>query len=130
TAGEGWCFVVDAVSSIAIVGALLAMNIPPRQAKGANEPLWRDLKDGFRYAFGFAPIRSILLLLALVSFMGMPYSVLLPVFAVEVLHGGPYTLGFLTTATGVGALTGALYLASRRSVLGLGRVILLATSLF
>lgn len=130
TAGEGWCFVADAASSIAIVGALLAMTIATRPPQQSSKPLWHDLKDGFRYAFGFAPIRSILLLLALVSFMGIPYSVLLPIFAVDVLHGGPYTLGFLTTAAGVGALTGALYLASRLTVLGLGRVIVLATSLF
>ena len=92
--------------------------------------MWRGLTEGFRYAFGFAPIRAILVLLAIVSFMGMPYSVLMPIFAAEVLHGGPYALGFLSAASGVGALAGALYLASRQTVLGLGNTIVFGTLLF
>jgi MFS family permease len=86
--------------------------------------------EGFRYSFGFAPIRTVLLLLALVSFMGMPYTVLMPIFAADILQGGPYALGFLSAASGVGALIGALYLASRRSVLGLGNAIVLSTLVF
>jgi MFS family permease len=129
-AGEAWCFLADSVSSLAIIGALLAMTLPPKKKRSHHPHPWQGLKEGFRYAFGFAPIRTLLLLLALVSFMGMPYSVLLPIFASDVLHGGPYTLGFLTTASGVGALTGALYLASRRTVVGLGRMIIMATTCF
>lgn len=129
-AGEAWCFVADAVSSIAIIGALFAMRITPRMIAPQTTPVWRGLKEGFAYAFGFAPIRTILLLLALVSFMGMPYSILMPVFAADVLQGGPSTLGLLSTASGAGALVGALYLASRSSVLGLGRIIVIATSMF
>src|SRR5690606_3786506 len=86
--------------------------------------------EGFRYAFGFPPIRAILTLLALTSLLGMPYVVLLPVFASDVLGGGPQTLGFLMSAAGLGALSGALYLASRPSVRGLSRVIVIAITVF
>jgi MFS family permease len=126
-AGEAWCFVVDAVSYLAVVAALLAMRLPPRERARATASIGRHLIEGVRYAFGFPPIRSLLLLLALVSFAAMPYSVLLPVFAADVLGGGPNTLGLLSAASGVGALAGALYLASRSSVIGLGRVIVAAT---
>jgi MFS family permease len=98
-----------------------------RKRKGA---LLTDLKEGFSYAFGFPPMRSVLLLIALISVMGMPYTVLMPVFARDVLHGGPHTLGFLMGAVGTGALAGALYLASRKSVVGLGRVISFAAIMF
>jgi MFS family permease len=89
-----------------------------------------ELATGFRYVTGFLPVRSALLLLALVSVMGMPYTVLMPAVASRVLHGGPHTLGFLMTASGAGALGGALYLASRRSVLGLGRAMAAAATTF
>lgn len=125
-AGEAWCFVIDAASYVAVVAALLAMRLPARAARATNASVGRHLIEGARYAFGFPPIRALLLLLALVSFATMPQSVLLPVFAAQVLGGGPYTLGLLSTATGLGALAGALYLASRPSVLGLGRVIVAA----
>ncbi len=129
-AGEGWCFMLDGFSYLAVIGSLLAMRLVVREKRAATTHVIEELRDGFRYAFGFAPIRSVLLLLALVSLMGMPYTVLMPVMAAGVLHGGPHTLGFLMGATGVGALGGALYLASRRSVLGLGRVIPSAAVLF
>lgn len=128
--GEGWCFLIDAVSYLAVIASLLAMQITPRPRQPRTSRIWQETVEGFRYAFGFAPIRSLLLLLGLVSFMGMPYAVLLPIFAADILGGGPYTLGFLSAASGVGALIGALYLASRRSVLGLGRIIVLATASF
>jgi MFS family permease len=89
-----------------------------------------EFMEGLRYAFGFHPIRSVILLLAVVSLVGVPYSVLMPVFATEVFHGGPYTLGMLMTSTGCGALLGALWLAGRRSVVGLGRVIPTAAAVF
>jgi MFS family permease len=126
-AGEAWCFVIDAVSYLAVVVALLLMRLPARERSRPTGSVIRHMVEGVRYAFGFAPIRSLLLLLALVSFAAMPYSVLLPVFAAEVLHDGPNTLGLLSAASGAGALVGALYLASRSSVLGLGRVIVVAT---
>jgi len=122
---EGWCFVIDAVSYVGVVAALLAMRVTAR-ARPHRSPVWRGIAEGFRYAFGFAPIRSILLLLSLLSVMGMPYTVLMPIFAADVLHGGAYAYGFLTGASGVGALIGALHLASRNSVRGLGRTIVIA----
>jgi MFS family permease len=128
--GEGLCFLLNGLSFITVIAALLAMRITPKKKDRQGTPLWQGLKEGYRYAFGFAPIRSLLLLLALISFMGMPYTVLMPVFAGKILHGGPQTLGFLLGATGVGALAGAIFLASRRSVLGLGRMVIIASSLF
>ena len=83
-----------------------------------------------KHAFNFAPIRSILLLLSLISLVGMPYTVLMPVLARDILHGGPHTLGFLVAMSGIGALTGAIYLAGRKSVLGLGRLIALTAGIF
>jgi MFS family permease len=129
--GEGLCFLLNAVSYVAVILALLAMKI--NQKKKTDRPPQRVLegfREGFHYAFGFVPIRNILLLIALVSMMGMPFTVLMPIFAKDILHGGPHTLGFLMGATGVGALTGALTLASRKSVLGLGRWIPAAAAIF
>ncbi len=129
-AGEGWCFLLDGFSYLAVIASLLMMRLAPAGPRPAGRRVLVELGEGFRYAFGFAPIRSILLLLALISLMGMPYTVLMPIMAADVLHGGPRTLGFLMGATGVGALGGAVYLATRRSVLGLGRVIASAAALF
>jgi MFS family permease len=126
-AGEAWCFVIDALSYLAVVAALLAMRLPKKERAHTAASIGREMVEGVRYAFGFAPIRALLLLLALVSFAAMPYSVLLPIYAVDVLGSGPSTLGLLSAASGLGALAGALYLASRSSVLGLGRVIVIAT---
>ena len=128
--GEGWCFLLDGLSYVAVIASLLLMRLPPPKPRGPEKHMLVDLRDGFRYAFGFAPIRSVLLLVTLISLMGMPYTVLMPVIADQVLHGGPHTLGFLMGATGIGALSGAVYLASRRSVLGLGRVIARAAIVF
>ncbi len=129
-ASEGWCFLLDGVSYLAVIASLLMMRLARAAPRGPAKHVLLELRDGFRYAFGFVPIRSVLLLLALVSLMGMPYTVLMPLMAAGVLQGGPHTLGFLMGATGVGALGGALYLASRRSVVGLGRVIPAAAALF
>ena len=128
--GEGWCFFINGVSFLAVLGALLAMRVPPRQHTHTDARLIAQLREGFTYAFGFPPIRAVLLLLALVSLIAQPYAVLMPVVATRVLHGGADTLGFLMAATGLGALTGALYLAGRASVVGLGRVIVVAAVLF
>jgi MFS family permease len=128
--GEGMCFLVNGISFIAVIGALLAMNMTGRKTGSKRFHVLKGLKEGFRYAFGFPPIRSLLFLLALVSLTGVPYTVLMPVFAKNILHGGPQTLGFLMGASGVGAVVGALYLASRRSVLGLGKIIVVALNIF
>jgi MFS family permease len=128
--GEGWCFFVDAVSYSAVLASLLAMRIKPRARRERHERVLRELGEGFRYVFGTPTIRAVLWLLALVSLMGMPYQVLMPVMANRVLHGGPHTFGFLMAAAGVGALTGTLYLASRKSAAGLGHVVTGAAFVF
>ncbi len=129
--GEGWCFTIDAVSYLAVIASLLLMRLAPKPVVKARETrLLQELRDGWSYVAGSPPIRSILLLLALVSLVGMPYTVLMPIFASTVLHGGPHTLGFLMAATGVGALCGALFLAQRRTVVGLGKVIPFMSALF
>ena len=128
--GEAWCFTIDAISYVAVIASLLAMRIVKIERTRTETRVWEELSDGFRYVAHFAPVRESLLLLALVGTMGVPYTVLMPAIASSVLHGGPHTLGYLMTASGVGALCGALYLASRTSVLGLGRAIVVATMTF
>ncbi|HEX7051103.1 MAG TPA: MFS transporter [Longimicrobiales bacterium] len=128
--GEGLVFLIDAASYLAVIGGLLAIHVPATPRPRDRPPVLRTLRDGFGYAYGFPPIRAILALLALVSLLGMPYAVLLPVFASDVLGGGAHTLGFLTAAAGLGALTAAVWLASRTTVRGLGRVIVAAATLF
>jgi MFS family permease len=127
--GEGWCFAIDAVSYAAVLASLAAMRLRPRPPAPAARRVLAELREGAAYVGSFPPIRAILLLLALVSITGMPYTVLTPVFAAEVLGGGPHTLGLLMGASGVGALCGALWLASRRTVLGLGRALVVTASL-
>jgi MFS family permease len=116
---EGICFLLNGISYLAVIVALLAMRVE-RRPQPERPRLLRGLHEGIAYVFSFAPIHSVLLLLALVSLVGMPYSVLLPIVARDILRGGAATLGFLTAAAGVGALAGALYLAARQTVLGLG----------
>jgi MFS family permease len=109
---------------------LLLMNINYINLKPHTSKAWQELKKGFKYAFGFKPIRAILLMFALVNLAGMPYMVLMPIFAKDVLQGGPDALGFLMGCAGMGAMAGALYLASKKSVLGLGRMIPVSTIIF
>ena len=127
--GEATCFLLNTLSFLAVIVALIAIRTT-RQQRTQTEGVIGGLKEGYRYAFGFEPIRYILLLLALLSLVGMPFVVLMPVFAGDILGGGPHTLGFLMGASGIGALISALYLASRRTVLGLGNRIVLSTILF
>jgi len=128
--GEGVCFVVNALSYVPIIIALQKMDVPPQRPPEERKHVLRDLKDGVGYAFGFAPIRFIILLLALISMVSMPNQVLMPIFARDVLRGGPHTLGFLVGAMGVGALVGAYYMAARKSVHGLGNMIPIASAVF
>ena len=128
--GEGWCFMIDAISYVAVIASLVAMHVAKKPRREQNTRVVEELRAGFLYVAGSVPMRSALLLLALVATMGMPYSVLMPAIASGVLHGGAHTLGFLMTASGLGALAGALYLASRNSVLGLGRAMVVATIAF
>jgi MFS family permease len=126
--GEGACFLLNAVSYVAVIICLLLMRVAPVVRMVQDKRIISSLKEGFGYAFGFRPIRSIILLLSFTSLVGMPYVVLMPLFAKDVFHGDSHTLGFLMGATGVGALGGALFLASRKNVLGLGRMIVIASS--
>jgi len=128
--GEGWCFMADAVSYLAVIASLLAMTVRPRDRQPREKTALQEFIDGYRYVSRFLPVRSALTLLALISLLGMPYTVLMPAIATRQLHGGANTLGFLMTASGVGALAGALYLAARRTVLGLGRAMYVAAMVF
>jgi MFS family permease len=128
--GEGICFFLNGVSYIFVIVFLFMMTITPRKRKATNTHFLRGLKEGFSYTFGFAPIRYIILLLALVSLMGMPYTILVPVFAKTILHGGSHTFGFLMGASGIGALAGAIYMASRKNVLGLGKLLPIFAAVF
>ncbi len=130
TAGEGICFLLNAISYLFVIFSLLMMKIKIRGARSKKSEILKELKVGLKYTFGFPPIKHIILLLGLVSLMGMSYSVLMPVFAKEILHGESNTYGFLMGASGLGALMGALFLASRESVLKLGRLIPAAAILF
>jgi len=130
TVGEGWCFLIDGVSYGAVIAALTAMRLKPRAIPPKTGSFPAHFGEGWKYAIASKPILSIISLLALMNLFGVSYTVLLPVFAGSVLKGGPHTLGFLMSAIGAGALLGALWLASRQSVLGLGRVIAFASAVF
>jgi MFS family permease len=127
---EGWCFLIDGISYIAVIVSLLMMhiNIPAVARKVTST--FTEMKVGWTYVSTFLPVRTILLLFAAISLMGMPFVVLMPIFAAQVLHGGPHTLGFLMGAMGVGALISALALAARKSVLGLVRMIPIVAAVF
>jgi len=128
--GEAYCFLIDGFSYLAVIASLLLMRIRAVPRPSTRASMLVELREGWEYVAHFTPVRSILLLLALVSLVGMPYTVLMPIFAVDVLHGGPHTLGFLMGASGVGALYGAARLASRKTVLGLGRLVPLMAIVF
>ncbi len=123
--GEGWCFFANAVSYIAVIAGLMLMRVQHRPRRKTASPL-AHLVEGFRFVRQTRPIRAILLLLGLISLVAMPYTVLMPIFADKILHGGARGLGILMGATGVGALLGALTLAAKRGVHGLGRWVAIA----
>lgn len=122
--GEGICFLINAVSYIAVIGSLLLMRLKPFEQVVEKRKVWQSLKEGFSYAFGFPPIRALISIVACLSLFGMPFSVLMPVFARDILHGNANTLGYLMGASGVGALTGAMFLAQRKTVVGLGKIMI------
>ncbi len=128
--GEGWCFAIDGFSYGAVILSLALMQVKPLEVKRHAVSLATQMREGWTYVSGFRPIRTILLLFAILSLMGWPYMVVLPVFASDVLHGGPHTLGLLTGASGVGALVSALSLALRKSVVGLTGMIRWAAAIF
>lgn len=125
--GEAWCFLLDGLSYFAVIASLVAMRFAPRVRTRTDTHMFEELRAGVGYIFGFPPVTALLVQVTLVSIMGMPYTVLMPVIAAKVLHGGPGTLGLLMTASGAGALLGTVYLASRHTVLGLGKVIIAST---
>jgi MFS family permease len=127
---EGICFLLNAISYIFVIISLLMMKIKKMEVRKKRSEILKELKEGLNYTFGFPPIKHILLLLGTVSLMGLSYSVLMPVFAKEILHGGSHTYGFLMGAAGFGALLGALFLASRETVLKMGTIVPAATILF
>jgi MFS family permease len=128
--GEGSCFLIDGISYLAVIASLFAMRLKPAAVKRVTASMLVQLREGWQYVAGFAPIRTILTLFALVSLMGWPFTVLMPVFASRILKGGPHTLGFLMGGVGVGAMVSALSLAIRKSVLGLGSMIYISTAAF
>jgi MFS family permease len=128
--GEGLCFLLNGLSHLALLAALRAMRLPPHPNAAPRTPVLAEAYAGVRYAWSYPPIRAILLLVGLVSLCGLPYQVLMPVFATQSLHGDVHTLGLLTAASGVGAILGALYVAARDSVLGLERMLALSMGLF
>lgn len=128
--GEGYCFLLDGISYTGVVISLLMMRVAPTGVAASRHRVAHELREGWRYVTGFAPVRSLLLLLVLLSVVGMPYSVLMPIFASDILHGGAHAYGIMMAASGAGALAGAMDLARRRSVLGLGRRIAVDSVLF
>ena len=128
--GEGYCFLIDGVSYFAVIASLLMMVVKPAEIHRATTSMVAQLREGWSYVTTFRPIRTILLLFSLTSLMGFPFMVLLPIFAGKVLHGGPHTLGFLTGASGIGALVSAISLALRRSVRGLTTMIQISALMF
>ena len=127
---EGYCFLIDGVSYLAVILSLLLMRTKPASIRRSTESVLVELREGWKYVSGSAPIRTILLLFATVSLMGWPFTVLMPIFAGKILHGGPHTLGFLMGAVGLGALISAISLAMRKTVLGLGKMIAISTAAF
>ncbi len=128
--GEGWCFLLNGLSYFPVILALVMMDVPNRRRPSAGRHILGDLKDGFRYAFGFGPIRTVLLLICAVSIVAMPYQNFMSAFAQEVLHVGPRIFGVMTGSVGVGAVIGAMTLARRRNAVGLEVLIPLAAAIF
>jgi MFS family permease len=121
--GEGWCFFANGISYIAVIAGLLLMKMSPRKEPVRAHVLRSSTLDGFRYVRNSRPMRALLLLLGWISIVGMPYSVLMPIFADRILHGGPRGMGILMGATGLGALAGALSLAAKSGTRGLGKMV-------
>jgi MFS family permease len=128
--GEGWCFLLNGLSYLAVITGLLLMEIPVREQPAHAPATLADTVEGFRFIQRSTPIRDLLLLVGLVSFAGMSYTVLMPIFADSILHGGPKGLGLLMASAGFGSFCGALSIASRSSVRGLGRVVALSALTF
>ncbi len=127
---EGWCFFIDGVSYIAVIVSLLMMRLSREEIQHHGATMVEQLRQGWVYVSGSLPIRNILMLFCVISLMGWPFMVLMPIFAAQILHGGPHTLGFLMGAVGVGSLASALSLVLRRSVRGLLKIIPIGAAVF
>lgn len=128
--GEGICFLLNALSFVAVIAALMQIKIPVKQISIHPGNFKKSFTEGFHYTFHSMPIRTLITMLAILSLIGLPVVVLLPAYAKEILHGSADTLGYLMAALGAGALCGALYMASRKTVLGLGRIISLSIGVY
>ena len=128
--GEGYCFLIDGISYIAVIISLLMMRVGPAAARKIFRRGFHEFLEGWHYVTHSVPIRSILLNLSIISLFGMPYTVLMPIFAAQILGGGAHTLGFLMGVIGAGALAGAMLLAARKTVVGLGRRVAVTTGVF
>ena len=124
--GEGICFLLNGISYIAVIISLLMMRVMPQRGKGVKQKVWEDMRDGFQYVVGNIPIRTLLLLMSVISFFGLPLMTFIPAYVKTILHGGSEMLGLLLSCIGVGSFIAALYLAARKSVLGLGKVVMLS----
>lgn len=124
--GEGICFLLNGISYIAVIIALLMMRGAPRRERAVKQKVWQDMRDGFRYVAGNIPIRTLLLLMSAISFFGLPLMTFIPAYVKTILYGESEMLGLLLSCIGVGSFIAALYLAARKSVLGLGKVVMLS----
>ena len=121
--GEGLCFLLNGISYLGVIIALLAMQLPAHKTKSAKQHLWYDLREGFHYVSHHIPIRTLLLLMAIISFFGVPLMTFLPAYVKDILNGGSELLGLLLSCIGIGSFSAAIYLASRKSVIGLSKII-------
>jgi len=128
--GEGWCFLINGISYIAVISALLMINLKYDLSNKKESNVLEELKEGLVYIVRYFPIRVLLIMVAVISFFGMPFLVVIPAYVREVLHGNSETLGFLMSFFGAGALTAAIYMAARKSVLGLGKVLFISTFIY
>ena len=127
--GEGICFLLNGISYSAVIAALLMMRLAPGRGNAVKQKVWEDMRDGFRYVVGNMPIRTLLLLMSAISFFGLPLMTFIPAYVKTILHGESEMLGLLLSCIGVGSFIAALYLAARKSVLGLGKVVMLSGTL-
>ena len=123
--GEGFCFLINGVSFLAVIGSLMAMKVIPLNRGKHRGSIMFEMVEGFKYSFNFKPIRYLILFVVAMGFFGLPFQVFLPVFAKDILNGDSQMLGYLTGSMGAGALVGAIFLASRKGVCGMPRIILL-----
>jgi MFS family permease len=128
--GEGWCFFANGVSYVAVIAGLLMMNVTPRVIENSQDSAWQHVLEGGRFVASSRPIRALLILVALISFAGLQYSVLMPIFADKIFHSGAHGLGILLGINGAGALCGALIMAARRGIRGLSVWIAVAAAAF